>query len=56
MFSTKSVFLLRWFENRILKSTFNEAARADEPAYLLFDEVQNLKDWAPQLKALLDCS
>lgn len=46
--------LARWFENRILKSTFNEAARADEPAYLLFDEVQNLKDWAPQLKALVD--
>ncbi|NUN94682.1 MAG: ATP-binding protein [Candidatus Omnitrophica bacterium] len=44
----------RWFENRILGRTFNEAAHAGEPAYLFFDEVQNLSDWAPQLKALVD--
>lgn len=46
--------IARWFENRILRSTFNEAARAGRPAYLLFDEVQNIKDWAPQVKALVD--
>ena len=46
--------LARWFENRILRTTFNEAAGAGEPAYLFFDEVQNLRDWAPQLKALVD--
>jgi len=46
--------IARWFENRILGRTFNEAAHADEPAYVLLDEVQNLKDWAPQLKALVD--
>jgi len=44
----------RWFENRILGCTFNEAARAGQPACLFFDEIQNLKDWAPQLKALVD--
>jgi predicted AAA+ superfamily ATPase len=44
----------RWFVNRILGRSFNEAARAGEGAYLLLDEVQNLTDWAPQLKALVD--
>ena len=44
----------RWFENRILGSSFNTTAHEGKPAYLFFDEVQNLADWAPQLKALVD--
>jgi len=43
-----------WFQNRILRQTFNEAAHTGAPAYLFFDEVQNVSDWAPQLKALVD--
>jgi len=43
-----------WFQNRILGSTFNEAAHAGRPAYVFFDEAQNIVDWAPQLKALVD--
>jgi predicted AAA+ superfamily ATPase len=43
-----------WFQNRILGATFNEAAHAGRPAYLFFDEAQNLPDWAPQVKALVD--
>jgi hypothetical protein len=46
--------ICRWYENRILGETFNEAARAGKPAYVFLDEVQNLTDWAPQLKALVD--
>lgn len=46
--------IARWFENRILGSSFNEAAKSGKGAYLLLDEVQNLADWAPQLKALVD--
>jgi predicted AAA+ superfamily ATPase len=46
--------IARWFENRVLGETFNEAARRNLPAYLFFDEIQNLPDWAPQLKALVD--
>lgn len=46
--------IVRWFENRVLGRTLNEAAHARQPAYLFFDEVQNLLDWAPQLKALVD--
>jgi predicted AAA+ superfamily ATPase len=44
----------RWYENRVLGQTFNEAAHAGAPAYLFFDEVQNQPDWAPQLKHLVD--
>jgi len=46
--------LCRWFEAQILGRTFNEAATAGKPAFLFFDEVQNLDDWAPQVKALVD--
>lgn len=46
--------LCRWFENKILGGSFNELARQKEPAFLFFDEVQNLSDWAPQIKALVD--
>lgn len=46
--------IARWYENRVLGQSFNSAARQDEPAYLFYDEVQNLPDWAPQVKALVD--
>jgi len=46
--------IARWFESRILGKTLNESARDGKPAYVFLDEVQNLKDWAPQLKALVD--
>lgn len=53
-FSLPIQSLARWFENRILGRTFNEAAHANEPAFLLFDEVQNLGEWATELKNLVD--
>ena len=46
--------LVKWYEENILKSTLNAAALRGEPAYLLFDEVQNLSDWSVQLKSLVD--
>ena len=46
--------IVRWYENRILGASLNEAAHAKRPGYLSFDEVQNLADWAPQIKALVD--
>jgi predicted AAA+ superfamily ATPase len=46
--------IARWYENRILKMTFNESARKGNPIYIFLDEVQNLSDWAPQLKTLAD--
>lgn len=46
--------LSSWFEKNILKGSFNEWAHKNEPIYIFFDEVQNLKDWAPQIKSLVD--
>ncbi len=46
--------LCQWFENNILNGTVNEWARRGEPVFLFLDEVQNLPDWAPQVKALVD--
>ncbi len=46
--------IARWYEQRILKRTFNELARSGMSAYILLDEVQNLPAWAPQVKHLVD--
>ncbi|MBI4307394.1 MAG: ATP-binding protein [Chloroflexi bacterium] len=46
--------LCYWYEKTILSGSFNEWARKGEPVFLLFDEVQNLTDWAPQVKSLVD--
>ena len=46
--------IVRWYEQNVLKRSLNEASRAREPAYLIFDEVQNLADWSVQLKILAD--
>ena len=48
------LLIARWFENRVLGETFNQAAHAGRPAYLFLDEMQNSPDWAPQLKTLVD--
>lgn len=46
--------LVEWYEHAVLGSTLNEAAQRGQPTYLFLDEVQNLPDWAPQLKTLVD--
>lgn len=46
--------LCRWYSETILKKTFNAAANDGEQAFIFLDEVQNLPDWAPQLKQLVD--
>ncbi len=46
--------IVRWFENRILGRSLNESAHDGKPAFLFFDEVQNLSNWAPQVKSLVD--
>ena len=45
-----------WFERTVMKRTMNEAAHAGQPAFVFLDEVQNLDNWAPQLKSLVDSS
>lgn len=46
--------LSRWFGESILGKTLNQAALDGQQAFIFFDEVQNLADWAPQLKHLVD--
>jgi predicted AAA+ superfamily ATPase len=49
--------ILRHFERAIFPGgDFNQAARAQLPAYIFLDEVQNLSDWPIQLKTLVDHS
>lgn len=45
-----------WYEQEILGKSLNDAAHEGAQTYLFFDEIQNLKDWAPQLKSLVDHS
>jgi len=53
-FNQPVLALVRWYEKNILRGSLNASARSGEPAYLFFDEVQNLKAWDPQLKTLVD--
>lgn len=55
-FDSPILRIIDWFERTILDCTLNEAARRGEQVYVLLDEVQNLDNWAPQLKALVDSS
>jgi predicted AAA+ superfamily ATPase len=48
--------IVDWYERSVLKRTLNEAAHANQRTYIFLDEVQNLPDWAPQLKSLVDNS
>jgi hypothetical protein len=47
--------LAAWYADNILGMSFHAFAREQSgPVYLLLDEVQNLKDWATQVKHLVD--
>jgi hypothetical protein len=46
--------LTRWYADTILGKSLNRAAMEGGQAFLFLDEVQNLPDWAPQLKHLVD--
>ena len=47
--------LTAWYADHVLEQSLHSFARAvNGPVYLLLDEVQNLKDWATQIKHLVD--
>jgi hypothetical protein len=46
--------IVEWYEQTILKANLNRVAANGGQTYLFFDEVQNLSDWAIQLKHLVD--
>ncbi|MBI5244634.1 MAG: ATP-binding protein [Elusimicrobia bacterium] len=43
-----------WFEDNVIRKPFNQLVRERRTAYLFFDEVQNLPEWASQIKNLVD--
>ena len=46
--------IVRWYEENVLQEPINAVARRGDHVYLLFDELQNLLSWSPQLKSLVD--
>ncbi len=48
--------IVRWFEDQILGESLNAAAQGGRKVYFFLDEVQNLKNWSEQIKALVDSS
>lgn len=46
--------IVSWYQQKILGKSLNQAALDGEQALIFLDEVQNLPDWAPQLKHLVD--
>lgn len=47
--------LAAWYADNVIGQSFHAFAREQHgPVYLLLDEVQNLSDWATQLKHLVD--
>jgi len=46
--------ITQWYERVILKRSMNESARGGKTPYVFIDEVQNLKAWDSQIKALID--
>lgn len=48
--------LAYWFSDHIRRETLTRATSRGEPVFLFLDEVQNLPDWAPQVKNLVDVS
>ena len=48
------VELVEWYSQEVLGETLNKAASEGRAPYLFLDEVQNLNEWAPQLKHLVD--
>jgi predicted AAA+ superfamily ATPase len=46
--------LCHWYADTVLQTSFARAARHGFRPIIFLDEVQNLPDWAPQLKHLVD--
>jgi predicted AAA+ superfamily ATPase len=46
--------LLTWYEKEVIKKRVNAIIRKGEKVYFFLDEIQNIENWAPQLKLMLD--
>lgn len=50
------VEMCEWYADSVLGMSFHKAAQGGGRVFIFLDEVQNLADWAPQLKNLVDLS
>ena len=48
------VTIVRWFEDNVVKDTFNNMAAKGLPIYIFLDEFQSIENWSSQLKYLGD--
>ncbi len=46
--------ICQWYQQAVLGRSFQQSANEGKPVLVFLDEVQNLADWAPQLKQLVD--
>lgn len=46
--------IIQWYERQVLQKTINDSAAHGEKIYLFFDEIQNIKGWAPEFKTVTD--
>lgn len=46
--------VVAWYERAVLGRSLDASAAGGRPAHVFLDEVQNLPDWAAQLKSLVD--
>jgi predicted AAA+ superfamily ATPase len=46
--------ITRWFEESVVKNTFNSLWKQHKPVFLFFDEVQDVPEWSLQLKTIID--
>jgi predicted AAA+ superfamily ATPase len=48
------VAIINWYENNILKETFNNLAYKNKKIYIFLDEIQDVSNWSAQLKHIVD--
>lgn len=46
--------IVAWYEQCVLERSLNDVAQMGLPAFIFLDEVQNVADWAVQIKYLVD--
>jgi predicted AAA+ superfamily ATPase len=48
------ITIINWFEENILKDTFNNLSRQKKPVYIFLDETQDVPNWNVQIKHIID--
>jgi predicted AAA+ superfamily ATPase len=48
------ITIVDWFEQNIIKDTFNNLSHQNKPVYIFLDEIQDVPNWNEQLKHIVD--